>query len=91
MVYTAGGWGSGIGLSLGDLELKDVPDLYRFGSQSRCALVLLEDGTVIGNYFSCLVGKKAFEWMVTGVYFEEQGQLDELLGPVLDALRTYAP
>lgn len=91
ITYGAGGIGSRFGLTASGLEVRDRDDLFSWPPESRCALLTLEDGTIVGNYFTCLVGTKTFEWVVSGMFFDDEEALDALLRPVLRRLRSYEP
>jgi hypothetical protein len=91
ITYTASGTGTRLGLGLSDLELRDEDALFRWGDRSRCALITLEDGTVIGNYFICQDGTRVFELVLSGLYFDEGEALGEFLRPVLGRLHDYRP
>jgi hypothetical protein len=93
--YAYGGLGIGtnIGFRLGGAgEMRQVErnDLWRWGDDSKCALLMNGDAKV-GNLFMARKGRRYFSLMIVGVYFEDPQAIQELLGPMLQRLDSYEP
>ncbi len=64
--------------------------IFSWPAKSKCSLVVDGEGEMVGNYFTCRTGRKTFEWIVTGIYFDDAESLGALLLPVLERLSGYA-
>jgi hypothetical protein len=91
ITYETEGAGASFGFGLFGVERQDRPDLFSWGRKSDSALLIGEDGAVVGNYFACLKGQRSFRWIVVGLYWDEPGSLREVLEPVLERLEDYEP
>ena len=80
-----------IGFRVFGMQRQDRPDLFSWGKRSDCALLIREDGALVGNYFACLKSRRSFRWVVVGLYWDEPGSLREVLDPVLARLEAYEP
>lgn len=83
--------GHAIGLRIAGVTLRDRRGLLSWGQQSKCALIVNEEGSVVGNYFACRKGKRTFALMLVGLYFDESESLREFLVPLLERLDKYQP
>lgn len=81
--------GATIGASLEDMEWRERPGMMRWGDQSKCALLYVDDEPA-GNLFACRKGKRTLFVMFTGVWFDAES-FRELLEPVLEKLDGYDP
>jgi hypothetical protein len=93
--YAYGGLGIGtnIGLRLGstgNVRQVERNDLWRWGDDSKCALLMNGDNKV-GNLFMARKGRRYFSLMIVGVYFEDRQAIQQLLGPMLQRLDSYEP
>ncbi|HEY7311564.1 MAG TPA: hypothetical protein VH643_19530 [Gemmataceae bacterium] len=93
--YAYGGLGIGtnIGLRiLGSGKVRQVErnDLWRWGDDSKCILLMNGDNKV-GNLFMARKGRRYFTLMIVGVYFENSNAIQQLLGPTLQRLDSYEP
>jgi hypothetical protein len=93
--YAYGGLGIGTNLSFrlggeGNMRQVERNDLWRWGDNSKCALLMKGDKKV-GNLFMACKGRRYFSLMIVGVYFEDGQAIQELLGPMLQRLDGYEP
>jgi hypothetical protein len=93
--YSYGGLGIGTNLSFrlggeGNTRPVERNDLWRWGDDSKCALLMNGDKKV-GNLFMARKGRRYFYLMIVGVYFEDGQAIQELLGPMLQRLDSYEP
>jgi hypothetical protein len=82
--------GVSIGASLEDMEARERPEMMRWGDQSKCALLYVDDEPV-GNLFACRKGKRTFLVIFSGAWFDDAESFRELLEPVLEKLDGYNP
>jgi hypothetical protein len=92
-VYMGANLGLKLGMALeGEEGLQEVarPGLFQWGDESR-AVVLMRDDKPVGNVFAGRKGKRVFHILLVGVYFDEHGQVEAALGPVLRRFEAYNP
>jgi hypothetical protein len=74
---------------MGDnIEQVDRSDLFRWGDESKCGLIV-SNGIYCGNYFFARQGTKIYCLMITGVCIEEEAELRQLLLPHLEKLENH--
>ncbi len=78
---------SSLGLTMAErhLALEDRPALYRWGDESRAALVTAS-GKPVGNFFIARKGSRVFLSLVTGAWFDDPQVVRALLEPRLEAM-----
>jgi predicted Zn finger-like uncharacterized protein len=90
--YAYGGLGIGtnLGLRLEGDKLRQVErnELWRWGDDSKCVLLMNGDNKV-GNLFMARKGRRYFSLMIVGVYFENPQAVRELLDRMLQRLDNY--
>ena len=91
ITYGAGSAGSSIGLGITGVKRRERNDLFSWGEKSKCAILVGEEDTPVGNHFVCLAGTRTFELVVVGLYFDEPGSMAEVLQPILSRLADYRP
>jgi hypothetical protein len=79
---------TGMRLSDNDLEQVDRNDLFRWGDDSKCGLLVAE-GVNVGNYFFARKGTKIYCFLLSGVCIEEGEALQQLLLPKLERLEGH--
>jgi hypothetical protein len=82
-----------IGLALTGKEgptAVDRNDLFRWGDESKCML-LVQGNVTVGNYFVARKGSKVFSVLVIGVFFDKPETLRRLLTPVLERFEKHTP
>jgi hypothetical protein len=89
--YEAERTAASITLGLFGVKSVDRSDLFSWGQRSQSSLLLGEGGAVVGNHFACVTGKKSFQWIVIGIFWDEPGTLREVLEPVLTRVDRYDP
>ncbi len=82
--------GIGVGTQIGGVSLREVPDFYRWGDESYCAVVPGRAGPA-GNVFITRQGKKTFLVAIVGLYFDDSKAWDVLVRPKLEYLGGYTP
>ncbi|HOB54319.1 MAG TPA: hypothetical protein PK176_16135 [Acidobacteriota bacterium] len=82
--------GIGVGTQVGGGSLREVPDFYRWGDESYCAVVPGRAGPA-GNVFLTRRGKKTFLVAIVGIYFDDSKAWDVLVRPKLEYLDGYTP
>lgn len=82
--------GIGAGTQVGGGPLREVPDFYRWGDESYCAVVPGRSGPA-GNVFITRQGKKTFLVAIVGIYFDDPKAWDVLVRPKLEYLDGYTP
>lgn len=82
--------GIGVGTQIGGGSLREVPDFYRWGDESYCAVVPGRAGPA-GNVFLTRRGKKTFLVAIVGIYFDDPMAWDVLVRPKLEYLDGYTP
>ncbi len=83
--------GTKLGLRLqggGQIRQLDRSDLWRWGDESKCVLLMNGDKKV-GNIFTGRKGRRYFTLMIIGIYFEEAQPIHELLDAILQKLDSY--
>ena len=88
--YGGLGIGTNIGLRLEGGQLRQVErnNLWRWGDDSKC-VVLMNGDNKVGNLFQGRKGRRYFSLMIVGVYLETPQDIRELLGDVLQRLERY--
>lgn len=88
--YGGLGIGTNIGLRLEGGQLRQVErnDLWRWGDDSRC-VVLMNGDNKVGNLFLARKGRRYFSLMIVGVYLQTPQAIHELLDDVLRRLESY--
>jgi predicted Zn finger-like uncharacterized protein len=90
--YAYGGLriGTNIGVNLED-KVRQVErnDLWRWGDESRC-VVLYNGNAKVGNIFMARKGKRYFQLVISGIYFDDAESIRQLLQPFLDKLDSYS-
>ncbi|HZT80834.1 MAG TPA: hypothetical protein VFA26_11450 [Gemmataceae bacterium] len=87
--YAAAGFGMKLAVEVDDdLTQQDRNDLFRWGDQSQCVL-LLKNGKPVGNWFACQKGNRVFQMILVGAVFDKPWTLRDRLAPVLQRLDQY--
>lgn len=81
--YSTGNFAAPLGL--GDAEMVDHSELFRYGDASKFALFTY-NGEPYGNYFAMQDGKTVFMVMTSGFYFDDAELWAELIEPTLSAV-----
>jgi hypothetical protein len=92
LVYISEGASFKLGLQIGaegDMKLVDRNELWRWGDESRCA-VITNDGHAVGNLFMGRQGRRRFTLVIIGVYFDDDAAIADLLEPMLRELESYS-
>lgn len=81
--YSTGNFAAPLGL--GDAEMVDQSDSFRYGDASKFALFTY-NGEPYGNYFAMQDGKTVFMVMTSGFYFDDAELWSELIESTLSAV-----
>ena len=85
--------GLGVGMALEKSEgmtREERNELFAWGDDSVTYLLQM-NGAPVGNVIVARKGKRTYFVIFAGVYFDDEGQLEELLSPQLTALETWNP
>lgn len=72
------------------ITLEERPELCTLGDERKCGL-LTPGGGYTGNVCAVRDGAIVTAVVFSGVYFEDPGDCDTLLGPMLTKLKTHQP
>lgn len=85
------GLGFGVAIeSKSGMTKEERNDLFSWGDDSA-SYVLEMDGSPVGNAVVARKGARTFFVIFAGVYFDDAGDLEEVLEPHLDALESWTP
>lgn len=70
-------------------QITDLDSLFNYGDQSSFQLFHDEDGIPVGNILHCRKGRFTFQYVCTGVYFEDQQSWAEFILPELEKIDAY--
>jgi hypothetical protein len=94
MSYAAEDVGIKLGTTLadgsGEIRFVERNDLFRWGEQSRCALVY-NGAFPVGNFILARKGTRVYAAYFIGIVLDDARTLRELLLPRLDKLEAYRP
>jgi hypothetical protein len=82
-----------VGLKIGGgsgFSVDERNELFQWGDRSRFGL-LMSDGDAVGNIFVMQKEERCFTFMLSGIYFDEEAAIAELLTPVLANVDRHAP
>ncbi|MFT5522078.1 MAG: hypothetical protein ACI9G1_000034 [Pirellulaceae bacterium] len=75
-------------LGEGTLEKQDW---FTVGDESYFATVHNAEGAIVGNYFTYIQGDRVFSLQIYGIGFEDAIAMNQLIGPVYNAIEAYSP
>jgi hypothetical protein len=78
------------GVAIGDGELQPRDELLPLGEQHYAA-VIRNGGKPVGNVFVVRQGRVLHSLLVTGIYFEDPGDVRDLFTPLLEESRKQFP
>jgi hypothetical protein len=79
---------AGLHLAAEGVEQVERNDLFRWGDDSKCGL-LVSGGFNVGNYFFARQGNKVYCLLISGVCLEDRASLQRLLLPKLQRLEGH--
>ena len=74
-----------LGIRLSGLEVEEHDDMFRYGEQSRFAIIATE-GMPAGNLFAMCNGRTTYLLMFVGIYFVDPEVWRDFITPHLEAL-----
>ena len=87
-ILDIGAYKTGIAIGSGELQPRD--GLLTIGEQ-RYAALIRQEGQPVGNVFIARQGRVVHTLLITGIYFDEPGDGDELFKPLLEESRRQFP
>ena len=78
------------GVAIGSGELQPREGLLTIGEQ-RYGAIIRQEGRPVGNVFVARQGRVVHTLLLTGIYFDEPGDGDELFKPLLEESRRQFP